>query len=116
VDAYHAGHMVALTSISEGFPYTLIEAMASGKATVATDVGGVTEALGSTGLIVPSRDHGAVAQASLTLLGNAGLRDSLGRAARTRVLSQFTLESFLHVYRHIYPHVVLQGSTSRWVS
>lgn len=115
VDAYHAGHMVALTSISEGFPYTLIEAMASGKATVATDVGGVTEALGSTGLIVPSRDHGAVAQASLTLLGNAGLRNTLGQAARTRVLSQFTLESFLHVYRHIYPHVVLQGSAGRWV-
>ncbi len=44
VDAYHSGHIVLLTSISEGFPYTLIEAMASGMPTVATDVGGVREA------------------------------------------------------------------------
>ena len=41
VEAYHAGHVVVLTSISEGFPFTLIEAMAAGKATVATDVGGI---------------------------------------------------------------------------
>jgi len=46
LDAYHAGDVVLLTSISEGFPYTLIEAMAAGKATVATDVGGVREATG----------------------------------------------------------------------
>ena len=107
VEAYHAGQMVALTSISEGFPYTLIEAMAAGRATVATDVGGVSEALGDTGLVVPSRDYAAVARASLKLLGNADLRGHLGAAARLRVLSQFTLESFLEVYRAIYPQARL---------
>ncbi|THF87051.1 DUF3492 domain-containing protein [Deinococcus sp. KSM4-11] len=111
VDAYHAGHLVALTSISEGFPYTLIEAMAVGRATVSTDVGGVTEAVGDTGLVVPSRDPGAVAQASLRLLGDARLRTDLGRAARNRVLSEFTLDSFLSVYRRIYP-LVAQAGTS----
>jgi glycosyltransferase involved in cell wall biosynthesis len=116
VDAYHSGHMVALTSISEGFPYTLIEAMASGRATVATDVGGVTEALGETGLVVPSRDVRAVAQASLRLLGSADLRHRLSHAARQRVLSQFTLENFLHVYREIYPRVLSQPILpSRWL-
>src|SRR5262249_24948180 len=40
-DAYAAGHVIVLSSISEGFPYTLIEAMVSGRATVSTDVGGV---------------------------------------------------------------------------
>ncbi|GAA4013654.1 GT4 family glycosyltransferase PelF [Deinococcus rubellus] len=112
VDAYHAGHMVALSSISEGFPYTLIEAMASGRATVATDVGGVTEALGETGLIVPSRDHQAFARASLSLLGNDNLRRRLGAAARTRVFAEFTLENFLHVYRHVYPYVKLAHAQS----
>ncbi len=114
VDAYHAGHMVALTSISEGFPYTLIEAMASGRATVATDVGGVTEALGETGLVVAPRDVSAFAQASLSLLGNAGLRASLGQAARQRVLSQFTLESFLQVYRQLYPRLLTRPMPLRW--
>ena len=56
VEAYHTGHVVLLTSISEGFPYTLIEAMASGMATVATDVGGVAEATGDAGLIVPPQN------------------------------------------------------------
>ncbi|MXV19635.1 GT4 family glycosyltransferase PelF [Deinococcus xianganensis] len=105
VDAYHAGHMVALTSISEGFPYTLIEAMATGRATVSTDVGGVSEAVGEAGLVVPSRDPHAVARACVQLLSSAPLRERLGRAARQRVLSQFTLDSFLDVYRGLYPQV-----------
>ena len=54
-DAYDAGSIVALSSVSEGFPYSLIEAMTCGRACVATDVGGVTEAVGDTGLVVPPR-------------------------------------------------------------
>ena len=52
-DAYNAGSIVALSSVSEGFPYSLIEAMTCGRTCVATDVGGVTEAVGDTGLVVP---------------------------------------------------------------
>ncbi len=50
VAAYHAGHVLVLTSISEGLPYVVLEAMASGSPVVATDVGGVAEAVGSAGL------------------------------------------------------------------
>ncbi|MCD0166308.1 GT4 family glycosyltransferase PelF [Deinococcus sp. 12RED42] len=114
VSGYHAGHMVALTSISEGFPYTLIEAMAAGRATVATDVGGVSEAIGETGLVVPSRDPAGVARASLQLLGDTTLRTRLGNAARERVLSEFTLDSFLKVYRLIYPEVAALAPAVRW--
>ena len=53
-DAYDAGQIVVLCSISEGFPYTLIEAMTCGRPCVATDVGGVTEAVADTGMIVPA--------------------------------------------------------------
>ena len=77
-DAYSAGQIVVLCSITEGFPYTLIEAMASGRPCVATDVGGVSEALGRAGLIVPPRNPAALADACLQLLLDPGLRQEPG--------------------------------------
>ncbi|HET9058282.1 MAG TPA: DUF3492 domain-containing protein [Acidimicrobiales bacterium] len=49
--AYGSCHVVALSSITEGFPYTVVEAMLAGRPVVATDVGGVAEALGGIGLM-----------------------------------------------------------------
>src|SRR5262249_6391543 len=72
-----------LTSISEGFPYTVIEAMSSGCATVSTDVGGVAEAVEGAGLVVPPRDPRAVAEACVKLLQGDEARRELGQAART---------------------------------
>ncbi|MGO9029143.1 MAG: GT4 family glycosyltransferase PelF [Acidimicrobiales bacterium] len=105
VDAYHAGHIVLLTSISEGFPYTLIEAMASGMPTIATDVGGVREASGDAGLIVPPQNPEATAEACLQLLGDARLRRTIGHAARNRILSMFTLEQSLAIFGDLYREV-----------
>jgi glycosyltransferase involved in cell wall biosynthesis len=105
LDAYHAGDVVLLTSISEGFPYTLIEAMAAGKATVATDVGGVREATGGAGIIVPPRDPQRMADACLIFLNDVGLRNLVGRAARERILSRFTLDQSLAVFGDLYREV-----------
>ncbi len=102
VDAYHAGSIVALTSISEGFPYTVVEAMACGRPTVCTNVGGVAEAVGDTGIVVPPRDHAAVAEACVKLLRDDELRHRLGVAARARVLEHFTLSQSLQMYRNVY--------------
>ncbi|MFD6421384.1 GT4 family glycosyltransferase PelF [Streptomyces sp. NPDC060198] len=101
-DAYAAGNVVMLSSISEGFPFTLIEAMSCGRATVSTDVGGVREAVGDTGLVVPPRDPGAMAAAALELLGDAGRRRTMGEAARLRVVEQFTLRQTVDTFRAIY--------------
>jgi glycosyltransferase involved in cell wall biosynthesis len=102
VDAYHAGSIVALTSISEGFPYTVVEAMACGRPTVCTNVGGVAEAVGETGSVVPPRDFAAVAEACVRLLRDHELRRRLGAAARARVLEHFTLRRSLEAYRNVY--------------
>ena len=102
VDAYHAGNIVALTSISEGFPYTVVEAMACGRPTVCTNVGGVAEAVGDTGIVVAPRDHAAVAAACVRLLRDDELRHRLGAAARARVLEHFTLSQSLQMYRNVY--------------
>ncbi|MFG3231103.1 GT4 family glycosyltransferase PelF [Streptomyces antibioticus] len=101
-DAYAAGNVVMLSSISEGFPFTLIEAMSCGRATVSTDVGGVREAVGDTGLVVPPRDPEAMAAAALELLADPARRRAMGEAARLRVIEQFTLRQTIDTFRSIY--------------
>jgi glycosyltransferase involved in cell wall biosynthesis len=102
VDAYHAGSVVALTSISEGFPYTVIEAMMAGRATVSSDVGGVAEAVADTGVVVPPRDVQAFADAFTRLLSSPQECRRLGVVARERALEHFTLARFLETYRDVY--------------
>ncbi|MER5885000.1 GT4 family glycosyltransferase PelF [Streptomyces sp. NPDC001941] len=101
-DAYAAGNVVMLSSISEGFPFTLIEAMSCGRATVSTDVGGVTEAVGDSGLVVPPREPEAMAKAALELLRDPDRRAAMGQAARLRVIEQFTLRQTVDTFRNIY--------------
>jgi len=102
VDAYHAGHVVMLTSISEGLPYTVLEAMACGRPVIATDVGGVGEAVGETGILVPPRQPSEIAAACVRLLSDADLRHSLGAAARERVENLFTAKRSFQEYRRLY--------------
>ncbi|MEV5321890.1 GT4 family glycosyltransferase PelF [Streptomyces sp. NPDC052687] len=108
-DAYAAGNVVMLSSISEGFPFTLIEAMSCGRATVSTDVGGVREAVGDTGLVVPPRDPAAMAAAALELLGDPVRRRAMGEAARLRVIEQFTLRQTIDTFRAIYHELSTVG-------
>jgi polysaccharide biosynthesis protein PelF len=102
VEAYHAGHVIVLTSISEGLPYTVLEAMACGRPVVATDVGGVGEAVGDAGLLVPPRNPSAVAAACVRLLNDADERRALGEAARERVVRLFTAKQSFQTYRNVY--------------
>ena len=101
-DAYAAGQVVVLCSISEGFPYTLIEAMTCGRPCVATDVGGVTEAIGDTGLVVPPRRPAELARACLALLRDDDRRRRLGAAARQRSLEYFTVDRAVSAFDEIY--------------
>jgi glycosyltransferase involved in cell wall biosynthesis len=101
-DAYQAGHVVVLCSITEGFPYALIEAMTCGRSCVGTDVGGVREALADTGIVVPPRNPAVLAQACLRLLRDASLRRDLGAAARQRALELFTVDRTISTFDEIY--------------
>ncbi|MGR8010991.1 GT4 family glycosyltransferase PelF [Streptomyces hypolithicus] len=100
--AYGAGHIVMLSSISEGFPFSIIEAMSCGRTTVSTDVGGVREAVGDTGLVVPPREPEAMARAVLDLMGDDARRTELGRLSRQRVIDRFTLRRSVDGFRDIY--------------
>jgi glycosyltransferase involved in cell wall biosynthesis len=110
VEAYHSGSIVALTSISEGFPYTVVEAMASGRTVVCTNVGGVAEAVGDAGVVVPPHDVQAVAEGCLRLLRDGELRATLAAKARDRVLERFTLAQSLDAYRDLYQRLVVPAA------
>lgn len=87
------------TSISEGFPLSVLEAMAMARPVVATDVGGVAEGLRGGGLLAASRDVEGLANALVTLLLDPELAETLGERGRQRVLRHFTLDDCLTSYR-----------------
>ncbi|MDE2481390.1 MAG: GT4 family glycosyltransferase PelF [bacterium] len=105
-DAYAASSVVALSSISEGFPYTIIEAMMCGKPVVATDVGGIREAIGTCGTVVPPKRPERLAQALVPYLRDPAMARATGKAARLRALELFTQATFLTNYRELYHGVV----------
>ncbi|WP_160310819.1 GT4 family glycosyltransferase PelF [Kocuria sp. SM24M-10] len=103
--AIEAGSIVALSSISEGLPFTVVEAMMCGRATVNTDVGGVSECLDDeqrTGRLVPARNPRAFADACVELLQDDLLRRRTGRLARQHSLAKFDLRVCLDNYRQAY--------------
>lgn len=105
-DAYAAGAVVVLSSVVEGFPITLAEAMFCGRATVSTDVGAVVETIGGTGLVVPPRNPRALAEACVALLRDPERRERLGAAARARALELFTVEQNIAAFHSIYLEIV----------
>ncbi|MGJ0152981.1 GT4 family glycosyltransferase PelF [Streptomyces sp. CH8.1] len=109
-EAYGTGRVVVLSSVIEGFPITLAEAMLCGRATVSTDVGAVCEVIGGTGLVVPPRNPRALAEACLSLLGDAERAQRLGAAARARALELFTVEQNVAAFREIYLRLLAKGS------
>ncbi|WP_433055996.1 GT4 family glycosyltransferase PelF [Dactylosporangium sp. CS-033363] len=108
-DAFAVGQVAALSSISEGMPYTVLEAMMCGRPTVSTDVGGVAEAVGNAGLVVPPRDPAAFAAACVAFLSSAEFRAAIGHSGREQALAEHTLDRCLSAYRARYHALV--GST-----
>lgn len=109
-EAYGAGRVVVLSSVIEGFPVTLAEAMLCGRATVSTDVGAVCEVIGGTGLVVPPRNPRALAEACLSLLRDPERAQRLGAAARARALELFTVEQNVAAFQEIYLRLLAKGS------
>ena len=104
--AYNRAYVVVQPSLSEGFPFTVIEAMACGKPVIATDVGGISEAIDGFGVVVPPRSSIALAEGIIKVLENEEYAEEIGRKARRYVLERFTYEGFLENYRRIYLEVL----------
>jgi glycosyltransferase involved in cell wall biosynthesis len=96
--------ITVLPSLSEGLSNALLESMAAGVPTIATRVGGTPEAVedGVTGLLVPPRDPGSLAQAMALLLENPELARRFGEAGRRRVIALFSIEKMVHQTESLY--------------
>lgn len=105
----HAHIGVLPSYYGEGIPKSLLEAAASGKALIATDMPGCRDVVihEQTGLLVPPRNSQALAEAISRLAKDPALRARLGKAARARVEERFSVERVveqtLSLYRSIQP-------------
>lgn len=97
-----------LSSKAEGFANAILEYMAAGLPVVATDVGGVREAIveGETGYIVPSGDHEKMAEGIVKLLNNPKRARSMGQLGRSIVAEKFSFEHHLRNTLELYAELL----------
>jgi glycosyltransferase involved in cell wall biosynthesis len=93
---------------NEGFSNALLEAMASGKAIVASDVGGNTEAIidDHSGIIVPPKDHDSLVKALMRLIRDQELRGVFANNAKKRALFEFNLEKMIKKHEELYCRLI----------
>lgn len=97
----------ALPSAYEAFPIGLLEAQACGVPQVASDVGGVREAVTpETGVLVPPRDRRALADALIVLLRDPARREAMAAASRARHAERFTVERMVAETAALYDTVL----------
>jgi glycosyltransferase involved in cell wall biosynthesis len=101
-----------LCSTSEGFPNSVIEAMAAGSATIATPVGGVTDVVrhGTTGLIVESGSHEQLAAALIRLRDDSILRSTIVANARRIVRDGYHQDVVISKLSRIYESLCVRDS------
>jgi glycosyltransferase involved in cell wall biosynthesis len=95
-------------SLKEAFGLAVVEAMAMGKAVVATTTGGLPEvvAQGETGLLVPPGDAESLAAAVVSLLEDKVRREQMGRKGRARAQERFSLDASVSHMEQLYGEVL----------
>ena len=118
-ELYAGADIVALSSLNEGTPLSLIEAMAAGRPVISTVVGGVIDLLGQKveehegfgvyerGIGITGRDPADFLKGLIYLAKNERLRESLGAAGREFVRSNYSIErlekDIVSLYRELVP-------------
>jgi D-inositol-3-phosphate glycosyltransferase len=107
--------VVACTPWYEPFGIVPLEAMACGKPVVASAVGGLLDTVvdGVTGVHVPPRDPGRLAEVLRELLADPGRRERLGQAGRARVAENYTWPKVAEATEDVYRRIVAPVTTGR---
>jgi glycosyltransferase involved in cell wall biosynthesis len=105
----------ALSSISEGLPVSLLEAMAAGKPIVATRVGGIPEAVTDRRecLLVEPGDAKALADGIMELIRKPDLAAELGRRAGERVLAEYSIQATARKLEEIYSSLLAEARAAK---
>lgn len=102
-----AADSFVLSSLAEGIPMTILEAMASGIAIIATDVGGIPEIVKPNyGILVPAKTAETLAKAMLSHVENADKTRTQGLAARTAAVDNFSETRMIASYRRLYQNLL----------
>lgn len=103
-DLLEAMDVWVMSSTHEGLPVALLEAMAAGKAIVATDVGGIPDAVdhGVSALLVPQQNAGELARGMVRLFEDELLKDRLAAAARDRATKDYGIDAVTRQIEKIY--------------
>lgn len=104
-----------LSSIKEGFPNSLLEAMAMGKPIVATAIGGIPEIIqhGANGLLVQSADIEGLAAAIKTIIDNPLMAQRIGRAARDFIEKNYSIDATVRKWETLYRQILGQKKLLR---
>lgn len=108
LDQVATANVVVLPSFAEALPMTWLEAMAMEKAMVTSDIGWAKELMvdGETGFTVDPKDHRLFAGKVLQLINNPELADKMGKAAREKVVKEFSAEVVAERNIEFYEEVV----------
>lgn len=111
-------HIALLPSYREGMPMALLEAAASGRPIVTSDVPGCNELVidGETGLLVPGNDWIGIADALQRLARSPALRAKLGAAARVKVSGEYEQEKIVYATHALYSRALTQSGQDISVS
>ena len=100
--ANNEGDVVILTSISEAFPFAVIEGMACEKVVISSDVGGTKEVLDGYGFVVRPKDYLAFTDQIVYALENPGQMAEIGIEARLRIVSGYRIGDMVNNYGKTY--------------
>ncbi|OIO05544.1 MAG: hypothetical protein AUJ49_01195 [Desulfovibrionaceae bacterium CG1_02_65_16] len=108
--AYSAADVFIIPSLEENFPSTVLEAMCCATPVIGFDSGGIPDIIahGATGLVTPTGDVEALAQAILTLQRDPARRRAMGETGLARVRSEFSSENQTRRYLDLYAEILEQ--------
>jgi glycosyltransferase involved in cell wall biosynthesis len=100
--------LFVLPSLFEGLPISVMEAMAAGRAVIATNAGGTGELISNceTGLLIPPADVDALTRAVATLIADRALRERLAGEGRARIRSDFSAAAMVTQVTNVYQEIL----------